>query len=55
MAQGIGESLTGDIFYDGEYYLGQKNGLGEETDLEGNTTKGIWDKGKLIKKIMVNG
>lgn len=44
MKEGTGAACFGGVFYDGEFHLDMKHGLGEETDVDGNTTKAIWEK-----------
>jgi hypothetical protein len=50
-AEGTGAACFGGVFYDGEFHLGEKHGLGEETDEDGNTLKAMWQAGKIIKKL----
>lgn len=42
-------------FYMGEFSKGRKHGLGELTDTDGVTTKGIWKQNKLIEVITIDG
>ena len=54
-AEGTGAACFGGVFYDGEFHLGEKHGLGEETDDDGNTLKAMWERGKIMKKLEING
>ena len=47
--------MMGNDFYEGEFKNGKRHGEGELIDEEGDTTRGIWDNGILIKRIEVNG
>lgn len=50
-AEGAGDSMINGIFYTGSWTKGKKHGMGEETDEDGNTVKGIWKNNVLIEKI----
>lgn len=42
-------------YYSGTFSKGKKHGLGELTDEEGVTTKGVWKHNKLIETITIDG
>lgn len=54
-AEGQGKSMTNGIYYEGEFSKGMKHGIGEETDEDGNVTKGIWKNNILFQTISRNG
>lgn len=41
-ADGEGTKMVEGVFYSGAFHKGVKQGLGEETNLDCDTTKGIW-------------
>lgn len=54
-ADGEGTSMMADEFFIGEFKNGVKNGEGELTTGEGDVIRAIWENGKQIRILEMNG
>lgn len=50
-AEGEGTSMINGVFFEGTFKKGKKHGMGEETNEDGDTIKGVWKNNVLIEKI----